>query len=228
MLWLIGAYCSALAYATELSDRMLAATAAFTGAAMLALISDMASRSGSSSPPSAASSSSVKPLVLSVMVSSLDALVDVVRLDGVGVRRGVVRQDVGGHGRVHRDSDVGVDEGHGLAVGKLFACLRCQLLVAEALRAVSHVSSSIASLSRVPEPAGSETSPKRGTMMGNGDFRAATAGDRRAPAGRHRRDRAGLAGAVPLGPDASAPERPADRHRPGVGPGRRPRAPPAP
>src|SRR5581483_10537163 len=122
---------------------MFAATAALTGAAMLALISDMASRSGSSSPPSAANSSSVRPLVFSLISSSLDALVQIVLLDRVGVCRGVVRQDVGGHRRIHRNGDVGVDERHGFTVGELFARLRRQLFVSEALLAIRHVSSSL-------------------------------------------------------------------------------------
>src|SRR3954469_17659038 len=51
--------CSAFAYATELSDATLSATAALMGAAMLALMRDIAARSGSSSPASALSSSRV-------------------------------------------------------------------------------------------------------------------------------------------------------------------------
>src|SRR5438270_4239533 len=53
----IGAVCWALAYASELSDRMLAASARFTGAATLALIRDICSRSGSCSPTWDSSSS---------------------------------------------------------------------------------------------------------------------------------------------------------------------------
>src|SRR5438067_374979 len=56
----IGATCCALAYAIELSDRMLAASARFTGAAMLALIRDICSRSGSCSPTCDSSSSLVR------------------------------------------------------------------------------------------------------------------------------------------------------------------------
>src|SRR2546423_1222960 len=57
----------------ELSDATFSATAAFTGAARLALMSDMASRSGSSSPVSAASSSSVSPRFSSIDESVPDA-----------------------------------------------------------------------------------------------------------------------------------------------------------
>src|SRR5947209_17073931 len=53
----IGAVCWASAYASELSDRMLAASARFTGAATLALIRDICSRSGSCSPTCDSSSS---------------------------------------------------------------------------------------------------------------------------------------------------------------------------
>src|SRR5437870_2593728 len=56
----IGAVCCALAYASELSDRMLAASARFTGAAILALIRDICSRSGSCSPTCDSSSSLVR------------------------------------------------------------------------------------------------------------------------------------------------------------------------
>src|SRR5918998_812972 len=49
-------FCSAFAYAIEPSERMFAATAAFTGAARLAFTSDIASRSVSSRPISASSS----------------------------------------------------------------------------------------------------------------------------------------------------------------------------
>src|SRR4051794_8000888 len=51
--------CSAFAYATELSDATLSARAALMGAAMLALMRDIAARSGSASPASASSSSRV-------------------------------------------------------------------------------------------------------------------------------------------------------------------------
>src|SRR5438046_1465147 len=50
---------TAFAYATEPSERTLAATAALIGAATFALISDIAARSGSSSPASSLSSSCV-------------------------------------------------------------------------------------------------------------------------------------------------------------------------
>src|SRR5438552_3344419 len=55
----IGAYCSASAYAIELSDATFSASAALIGAAMFALTRDIAARSGSSSPARAVSSSRV-------------------------------------------------------------------------------------------------------------------------------------------------------------------------
>src|SRR5213082_801919 len=48
--------------------------------------------------------------------------------------------------------------------------------------------------------------------------------DRQAPARRHRRHRRLLAGALPVGPHAATAEQPSHRRRPGLGPGRRPRA----
>src|SRR5580765_3531401 len=94
--------CSAFAYATEWSERTLAATAAFTGAARLALISDIAARSGSASPASSSSSSRVmgRYSVCSPMClrSFLGALVHRRVLRGAGDRRRVVRQDVRGDG----------------------------------------------------------------------------------------------------------------------------------
>src|SRR5919201_5176553 len=52
-------FCSAFAYANELSERTFAAIAALIGAATFAFTSDIAARSGSSSPASSSSSSRV-------------------------------------------------------------------------------------------------------------------------------------------------------------------------
>src|SRR5919198_496327 len=108
--------CTAFAYATELSERTFAAIAALIGAATFALISDMAARSGSSSPARALSSSRVSCLYCSCslpMCSSLRvALVDRCRLRRVGVRDCVVRKHVGRDGCVDRDREVRVDERH--------------------------------------------------------------------------------------------------------------------
>src|SRR3954447_9094660 len=99
----------AVAVASALSDRTFAATAAFTGAARFALMSDIASRSGSSSAPCASSSlgdssSSSVLWVWSAMVwAPLDrglrrfaelALVDRGVLRRVGDGGRAVRQDV--------------------------------------------------------------------------------------------------------------------------------------
>src|SRR5947209_19973993 len=62
MPWVIVDDCCATAMAVELSERMLAARARFTGAAMLALTIDIAARSGSSSPASSSSSSRLNGL----------------------------------------------------------------------------------------------------------------------------------------------------------------------
>src|SRR5436190_2668527 len=90
--------CTALAYATELSERTLAATAALIGAATFALISDIAARSGSSSPASWLSSSCVSCLYscdlppMCIHSFSLVRLGDVRRLLGVGDRGRVVAE----------------------------------------------------------------------------------------------------------------------------------------
>src|SRR3954452_349481 len=128
------AVCSALAYATELSDSTFAATAAFTGAARFALMSDIAARSGSSSPASSVSSSRVSGRyscgLFSAMVMilpwfpvdpSVVGLGDVRRLMRVRERGRVVRDRVQRDGGVDRRRDVGVDERHGGALGQLLA-----------------------------------------------------------------------------------------------------------
>src|SRR5438105_12668437 len=107
----MGVCCAAFAYAVALSERTFAATAAFTGAATFALISDIAARSGSSSPASSLSSSRVSGLY-SLMPDLLVALVDRISLDGVRVRGGTVGEDVGRDCGVDRDGDVRVDQRH--------------------------------------------------------------------------------------------------------------------
>src|SRR3954451_1197003 len=62
LLWSIGVCCCAAATAAAPSDSTLAATAALIGIATLAFTSDMAARSGSSSPASSESSSRVSGL----------------------------------------------------------------------------------------------------------------------------------------------------------------------
>src|ERR1044072_2249878 len=134
----------AVAGASALSDRTFAATAAFTGAARFALMSDIAPRSGSSSAPCASSSSgdSSSSWVLGVwsaMVwAPLDrglrrsaaelALVDGGVLRRVGDGGRAVRQDVRRDRGVHGDGDVGVDERHRLAIWQLLGGLHLKLL----------------------------------------------------------------------------------------------------
>src|SRR5436190_10729494 len=104
------AVCSAFAIAAELSLRTFSATAALTGAATFALISDIAARSGSSSPASVLSSSRVSCLYSSCfflpMCASLVALVDRGVLRRVCIRDRAVREDVRGHCGVDGDRDV--------------------------------------------------------------------------------------------------------------------------
>src|ERR671926_211040 len=108
--------CSAFAYAIELSERTFAATAALIGAAMFALISDIAARSGSSSPARSLSSSRVSFLYSSAIPALLVRLGDVA--DGllrVRDRGRVVARDVERRGEVDRRRDVRGDERHGRA-----------------------------------------------------------------------------------------------------------------
>src|SRR3954447_14909189 len=98
------AVCSALAYATELSDSTFAATAAFTGAARFALISDIAARSGSSSPASSVSSSRVSGRCARGLFSAMVMILlwfPVGRSVGLGDVRRLLR--VRDRGRVVRD-----------------------------------------------------------------------------------------------------------------------------
>src|SRR5438445_2726194 len=71
LLWLIGEVCWALAYASDPSERTFAATAALIGAARLALISDICSRSGNCSPDWASSSSLSSPSFVSLTLSAM-------------------------------------------------------------------------------------------------------------------------------------------------------------
>src|SRR5215212_3136761 len=117
-------FCSAFAYAIELSLATFSAAARLTGAATFALISDIAARSGSSSPASAFSSSRVSERysgLVSLIRPLLVALDDRGVLRRVGVRDRVVRKDVGGHGRVDRGGDVRVDQRHRGPLRQLFA-----------------------------------------------------------------------------------------------------------
>src|SRR3954451_31588 len=84
LLWSIGVCCCAAATAAAPSDRTLAATAALIGIATLAFTSDMAARSGSSSPASSASSSRVSGLYWSGWL-----LIAPPRETGPGCRPGV-------------------------------------------------------------------------------------------------------------------------------------------
>src|SRR3954470_2076864 len=117
----MSAFWIAFAYAIELSDRTFAATAALTGAARFALISDMAARSGNSSPASSLSSSRVSFRYSSAIRASLVALVDRGLLHRVRVGGRAVREDVRGHGGVDGDRDVRVDERHRGPLRQLFS-----------------------------------------------------------------------------------------------------------
>src|SRR5204862_98211 len=129
-------FCCAFAYAIELSLATLSAAARFTGAATFALISDMAARSGSSSPAGGLRSSCVRwrcsPGFLPTL-SSLVALVDGGRLRSVGVRDRAVREDVRRDGRVHGDRDVRVDQRHRSPLRQLLARELRELLAGQLL-----------------------------------------------------------------------------------------------
>src|ERR671937_463823 len=125
---------TAFAYATELSERTFAAMAALIGAATFALISDIAARSGSSSPARALSSSRVSCLYswdsLPIRIRSLR----LVRLRDVGgllcVRncRRVVAENVQRDGGVDRDGEVRVHQRHRGPLGQLLAGELVQLI----------------------------------------------------------------------------------------------------
>src|SRR5436190_22621192 len=130
------ACCAASATAVALSDRTFAATAAFTGMAMFALISDIAARSGSSSPARPSSSSRVS-FRYSLIHSSwsiagrgptlagrrcpLVLLRDVRGLLGVRDRGRVVAEDVQRCRDIHGSGDIRVDQRHRGPFGKRLA-----------------------------------------------------------------------------------------------------------
>src|SRR5438270_2863484 len=133
LLWLIGEVCWALAYASDPSERTFAATAALIGAARLALISDICSRSGSCS-TSWASSSCFESwpcffIDINLLAPASDrrrwyvALADRRVLLGVGIGHRAVAQHVERDRRVDRRGYVGVDQRHLLPVGELLALL---------------------------------------------------------------------------------------------------------
>src|SRR5207248_4006508 len=103
---------AAFAYAIALSESTFAAIAALIGIAMYALISDIAARSGSSSPASVLSSSFVSFLYCSPIGRLLSSSVDVRRED---------REGVPGHPQ----------DAHLRAVGERIALLPLHLLVCE-------------------------------------------------------------------------------------------------
>src|SRR4051812_18981819 len=138
--------CCAFAYAIELSLRTFAATAALIGAARLALISDMAARSGSSSPASSLSSSRVSGLywissVLGSTPSGLRLLADRVVLDRAGAGGRVVRQHVQRGGEVHRHGEVRIHERHRGALGQLLAGELHELVLAQRAILLAHLAS---------------------------------------------------------------------------------------
>src|SRR5436190_21448943 len=138
--------CCAFAYATELSLSTFSATAALIGAATFALISDLAARSGSSSPAIALSSSWVSCLYswgwLPIRSSSfaLRRLVDRDLLLGVRPGDRTVRQDVGRDGGVDRDRQVGVDQRHRRALRQLLAGELAQLFARQLPILLRHAS----------------------------------------------------------------------------------------
>src|SRR3954471_14440575 len=125
----------ALAYAVEPSDRTFAATAALTGAATFALRSDMAARSGSSSPAISFSSSRVswRYCWMSSVIdnASLVGLRDRGRLLRVRVGDRVVRRHVQRQRGVDGRGDVRVDQRHRGALRQLLAGHFVQLLTGE-------------------------------------------------------------------------------------------------
>src|SRR5207248_8842772 len=136
VVWVMSADWVASAIAVELSDSTFSASAALIGAAMFALIKDMAARSGRASPASLSSSSRVSTLYFSSPIghplcargarngacnAPLGALADVAGLRGLGGRNGVVGQDVERGCQVDGDRDVRVHQRHRCALGKLLA-----------------------------------------------------------------------------------------------------------
>src|SRR3954453_10665846 len=113
-------FCSAFAYAMELSLATFNAAARLIGATTLAFTSDIAARSGSSSPASSLSSSRVSFLYCCCSLMSVP-LGDVSGLGRVRVSNRVVRKDVRRNGGVDRNCDVRVHERHRCALGQLLA-----------------------------------------------------------------------------------------------------------
>src|SRR5437016_4511736 len=96
-------------------------------------MSDIAARSGSSSPAISFSSSRVSFRYSSAIEASLVGLDDRGVLSRLGVGGRVVAQDVQREGRVDRRRDVRVDQGHRSPLGQLLARERVQLLASQLL-----------------------------------------------------------------------------------------------
>src|SRR3954453_12849915 len=130
----MGVVWAASAYATAPSERTFAATAALIGIARFAFTSDIAARSGSSSPASSLSSSRDSFLnCWSLICVLLIGLGDVGRLLGIRECDRVVRQRVQRDGSVDRCRHVCVQQGHSRPLGQLLARKLVQLLTAELL-----------------------------------------------------------------------------------------------
>src|SRR5919204_1949837 len=126
--------CWAFAYAIESSLATFSAAARLIGAATFALMSDIAARSGSSSPARAFSSSRVSCLYsCSLTRTSLRALHDVAGLLRVRVGDRVVAQHVQRDRSIDRRGHVRVDQRHRGALRQLLARERVQLLTRELL-----------------------------------------------------------------------------------------------
>src|SRR5437870_12362976 len=123
----------------ELSLSTFSAIAALMGAATFALISDIAARSGSSSPAALFRSSLVSCLYstsscLPIRSASLRALRDVAGLLGVRIGERVVGEDVRCDSRVDGRSHVRIAQRHRCALrqfltGELVQLLACQLVI---------------------------------------------------------------------------------------------------
>src|SRR5919198_6577983 len=129
----MGAVCCAFAYATEPSERTFAAIAALIGAATFALISDIAARSGSSTPASAFSSSCVSVLYSSSAICVLlqVALVDRCLLRRIGGGGRAVRKHIRREREIDRNGDVRIHERHRRPLRQLLAGDSVQLLAGE-------------------------------------------------------------------------------------------------
>src|SRR5919197_237892 len=136
-------FCSAFAYAIELSERTFAAIAALIGAATFALISDIAARSGSSTPASAFSSSCVSVLYSSSAICVLlqVALVDRCLLRRIGGGGRAVRKHIRREREIDRYGDVRVDQGHRCTLRQLFTGERVELFARQLFVLLCHLSS---------------------------------------------------------------------------------------